>query len=143
MAGSVNKVILIGRLGRAPEIRTARDGSKVAQISLCTSEHWKDKTSGERKERAVWHRVVIFNAPLVEIAEKYLRKGSLVHIEGQLDARKWTDNSGVERTITEVVLRPYRGELNLLDKADHAPAPDESAYGTGAAGPPVDDDIPF
>lgn len=144
MAGSVNKVILIGRLGRAPEVRTGRDGAKIAQISLCTSEYWKDRQTGERKERAVWHRVVIFNPPLVEVAEKYLRKGSLVHIEGQLDVRKWTDNAGVERSVTEVVLRPFRGEMNLLERSDTgAPPPDESAYGAGSSGPPVDDDIPY
>lgn len=143
MAGSVNKVILIGRLGRAPEVRAGRDGNRVAQLSLCTSEHWRDKQTGERMERAVWHRVVIFNPVLVEIAEKYLRKGSLVHVEGQLDVRKWTDGAGVERTITEVVLRPFRGDLNLLDKAEREPPPDDAAYGAGTSAPPIDDDIPF
>lgn len=143
MAGSVNKVILIGRLGRAPEVRTGRDGNRVAQISLCTSETWRDKQTGERKERVVWHRVVIFAPPLVEIAEKYLRKGSLVHIEGQIDVRKWTDTGGTERTVTEVVLRPFRGEMTLLERAEHAPAPDEGAYDGGSPDVPPDADIPF
>jgi single-strand DNA-binding protein len=115
MAGSVNKVILIGNLGRDPEIRSTQDGTRVANLSVATSESWRDKASGERKERTEWHRVVIFNDKLVEIVEKYLKKGAKVYLEGALQTRKWTDNSGQERYSTEVVLQRYRGELTMLD----------------------------
>src|SRR5438270_3525371 len=115
MAGSVNKVILVGNLGRDPEIRSTQDGNKIANLSLATSENWRDKNSGERRERTEWHRVAIFNERLVEVAEKYLRKGSTVYIEGQLQTRKWTDQSGQERYTTEVVLQRFRGELTILD----------------------------
>ncbi len=115
MAGSVNKVILIGNLGKDPEVRNAQDGSKIVSFSVATSESWKDKQSGERKDRTEWHRVVLFNDRLGEVAEKYLRKGSKVYIEGSLQTRKWTDSNNVERYSTEVVLSRFRGELTLLD----------------------------
>ena len=115
MAGSVNKVILVGNLGKDPEIRTLTSGDRVANLSLATSETWRDKSSGERKEKTEWHRVVIFNDNLVKVAESYLRKGSTVYIEGSLQTRKWTDNSGVEKYSTEIVLQKFRGELTMLD----------------------------
>lgn len=115
MAGSVNKVILVGNLGKDPEVRNFQSGDRVANLTLATSENWKDKATGERKERTEWHRVVIYNQPLVNVAEQYLRKGAKVYIEGQLETRKWTDQSGVEKYSTEVVLRPFRGELTMLD----------------------------
>jgi len=113
MAG-VNKVIIVGNLGRDPEVRTFANGGKVVNLRLATSETWRDKASGERKERTEWHSVAIFNEALGTIAEKYLRKGSTVYIEGQLETRKWQDQSGAERYTTEIVLRPFRGELTLL-----------------------------
>jgi single-strand DNA-binding protein len=115
MAGSVNKVILIGNLGKDPEIRSTNDGTKVASLTVATSENWKDRNSGERKERTEWHRVVIFNDRLVEVAERFLKKGAKVYLEGALQTRKWTDNSGQERYTTEVVLQKFRGELTMLD----------------------------
>ena len=115
MAGSVNKVILIGNLGRDPEIRSTQDGTRIANLSLATSENWRDKNSGERKERTEWHRVVIFNDKLVEVVEKFLKKGSKIYVEGALQTRKWTDQSGVEKYSTEVVLQRFRGELTMLD----------------------------
>src|SRR5689334_18943354 len=117
MAGSVNKVILVGNLGRDPEIRSTQDGQRVANLNLATSESWRDRVSGERKERTEWHRVVIFNERLVEIAEKYLRKGSKIYVEGQLQTRKWTDQQGQERYTTEIALNRFRGELTMLDGA--------------------------
>ena len=114
MAGSVNKVILIGNLGRDPEVRTFANGGKVCNLRIATSETWRDKNTGERRERTEWHRVVIFNENLGRIAEQYLRKGSSVYLEGQLQTRKWTDQGGQERYTTEVVLQRYRGELTLL-----------------------------
>jgi single-strand DNA-binding protein len=117
MAGSINKVILVGNLGRDPEIRSTNDGMRIANLALATSETWRDRSSGERKERTEWHRVVIFNERLVEIAEKYLRKGSKIYVEGALQTRKWTDNQGQERYSTEVVLQRFRGELTMLDGA--------------------------
>ena len=117
MAGSVNKVILVGNLGRDPEIRSTQDGTRIANLNLATSESWRDRVSGERKERTEWHRVVIFNERLVEIAEKYLRKGSKIYVEGALQTRKWTDQQGQEKYSTEVVLQRFRGELTMLDGA--------------------------
>ena len=115
MAGSVNKVIIVGNLGRDPEVRTMQSGDKVANFSVATSERWKDRNSGEMQERTEWHRIVIFGRT-AEIAEQYLRKGSKVYIEGQLQTRKWEDNqTGQERYTTEVVIRPYRGEMTMLD----------------------------
>ena len=114
MAGSVNKVILIGNLGADPEIKSFQNGGKIANIRIATSEQWKDRMTGERKERTEWHSVAIFSEPLAKIAEQYLRKGSTVYIEGQLETRKWQDQSGADRYSTEVVLRPYSGTLTLL-----------------------------
>ena len=115
MAGSVNKVILIGNLGRDPETRSFQNGGKVCNLRIATSESWRDKNSGERRERTEWHSVAIFSEPLVRVAEQYLKKGSKVYIEGQLETRKWQDQSGQDRYSTEVVLRPYRSELTMLD----------------------------
>jgi single-strand DNA-binding protein len=117
MAGSLNKVMLIGNLGADPEVRTFSNGGKVANLRIATSETWKDKTTGERQERTQWHNVAIFNEALVGIAERYLRKGSKVYVEGQLETRKWQDQSGQDRYTTEVVLRPYNGNLTMLDGA--------------------------
>ncbi|MDR3438987.1 single-stranded DNA-binding protein [Telmatospirillum sp.] len=159
MAGSVNKVILIGNLGRDPEVRHAQDGSKIVSLNIATSESWKDRASGERREKTEWHRVVIFNDRVADIAEQYLKKGSKVYLEGALQTRKWTDQAGTEKYVTEVVLGRFKGELTLLDgRADGnrppaANSPDE--YGNphdrddhaGSAGtdpaPELDDEIPF
>jgi single-strand DNA-binding protein len=162
MAGSVNKVILVGNLGRDPEIRSTQDGTRVANLSVATSENWRDKSSGERRERTEWHRVAIFNEKLVEIAEKYLRKGSKIYVEGSLQTRKWTDQSGQEKYTTEVVLQRFRGELTMLDGRSGAggDAPDGDEMGGGGysggggggrssgggrapSGGDLDDDIPF
>ena len=115
MAGSVNKVILVGNLGQDPEIRTFQNGGKIANLRIATSEQWKDRTSGERRERTEWHTVVIHSEPLVRVAEQYLKKGSKVYVEGQLETRKWQDQSGADRYATEVALRPFRSELHMLD----------------------------
>ena len=115
MAGSINKVILIGNLGADPEVRTFQNGGKVCNLRIATSETWRDKQSGERRERTEWHSVAIFSEPLVRVAEQYLRKGSKIYVEGQLETRKWQDQSGQDRYSTEVVLRPYRSELTMLD----------------------------
>jgi len=114
MAGSVNKVIIVGNLGKDPDIRTMQSGDKVCNLSIATSESWKD-SNGDRKERTEWHRVVIFNKGLVTLAESYLKKGSKIYLEGQLETRKWTDQQGVEKSSTEVVLRPFKSELTMLD----------------------------
>lgn len=152
MAGSVNKVILIGNLGRDPEVRHTGDGLPIVNMSVATSETWRDRASGERRERTEWHRVVIFNERLGEIAQKYLRKGSKVYLEGQLQTRKWTDQQGVEKYSTEVVLGRFRGELTMLDTRgggesygeSYGGAP-EGAPAPAAAGPgdDLDDEIPF
>lgn len=136
MAGSVNKVIIVGNLGRDPEVRSFQNGGRVCSLNVATSESWKDKASGERKERTEWHRVSIFNDALVGIAERYLKKGSKVYLEGQLETRKYTDKDGVEKYSTEVVLRPYRGELTLLDgrsggASDSMGGSDDNAFGGG------------
>ena len=144
MAGSVNKVILVGNLGRDPEIRSTGDGTRIANLNLATSESWRDRVSGERKERTEWHRVVIFNERLVELAEKYLRKGSKIYVEGALQTRKWTDNAGVEKYSTEIVLQRFRGELTMLDGARDGAGRggameggyDEGSYGGGYEGAP-------
>jgi len=115
MAGSVNKVILVGNLGKDPEVRHTQDGKPIVNLSVATSETWRDRQSGERKERTEWHRVVIFNENLAKVAEQYLKKGAKVYVEGQLQTRKYTDNSGVEKYSTEVVLQNFRGELTMLD----------------------------
>ena len=134
MAGSVNKVILVGNLGRDPEIRSMNNGGSIANLSIATSETWRDRNSGERREKTEWHRVVIFNEGLVKIAEQYLRKGSKVYVEGQLETRKWTDNNGVEKYSTEVVLRNYGGTLTMLDGRDGP-----SGGGMGGGGGRMDD----
>jgi single-strand DNA-binding protein len=118
MAGSVNKVIIVGNLGRDPEVRSFQNGGKVVNLRIATSETWRDKASGERKERTEWHSVAIFNEGLAKIAEQYLKKGSKVYIEGQLETRKWQDQSGADRYTTEIVLRNYGGTLTLLDSRD-------------------------
>src|SRR6202790_447089 len=115
MAGSVNKVILVGNLGKDPEIRTLTSGDRVANLTLATSETWRDRQTGERKERTEWHRVVIFNEKLAEVAQKFVRKGSKIYVEGQLSTRKWTDQSGQERYTTEVVIPRFGGALTMLD----------------------------
>ncbi|WP_413719993.1 single-stranded DNA-binding protein [Silicimonas sp. MF1-12-2] len=156
MAGSVNKVILVGNLGRDPEIRTFQNGGKVCNLRIATSENWKDRNTGERREKTEWHSVAIFSEPLARIAEQYLRKGSKVYIEGQLETRKWQDQSGADRYSTEVVLRPYRGELTLLDSRSDGGSgygddrgsygDDRGGYGGGSgpvSGPELDDEIPF
>jgi single-strand DNA-binding protein len=132
MAGSVNKVILVGNLGRDPEVRHTQDGTKIVHLSVATSERWRDRSSGENRERTEWHRVVIFNERLGEIAEKYLAKGRTVYLEGQLQTRKWTDQSGQERYTTEVVLQRFRGELTLLGGRG-----EDAGFG---GGPPDDDE---
>lgn len=140
MSGSINKVILVGNLGRDPEVRRSQSGSSIVNISLATSETWRDKASGERKERSEWHRVVIFNERLAEVAEKYLRKGSKVYLEGQLQTRKWTDKEGQERYSTEIVLNQFRGELVMLGESGGRQAPARDA-GDRYADP--DSEIPF
>ncbi len=132
MAGSVNKVILVGNLGRDPEVRSFQNGGKVCNLRIATSENWKDRNTGERRERTEWHSVAIFSEPLARIAEQYLRKGSKVYIEGQLETRKWQDQSGQDRYSTEVVLRPYRGELTLLDSRSEGGG--GGGYGGGQSG---------
>ncbi|QUD88109.1 single-stranded DNA-binding protein [Phenylobacterium montanum] len=132
MAGSVNKVILVGNLGKDPEIRSLGSGDRVANLTLATSETWRDRQSGERKEKTEWHRVVIFNENLVKVAESYLKKGSKVYVEGSLQTRKWTDQSGQEKYSTEVVLQKFRGELTMLDgKGGGSEDRDEGGYGGG------------
>src|SRR5882757_5888042 len=115
MAGSVNKVILVGNLGRDPEVRNTQDGSKIVNLAIATSETWNDKASGERKERTEWHRVVIFNDRVADVAERYLKKGAKIYVEGSLQTRKWTDQSGQERYTTEVVIGRFNGQLTMLD----------------------------
>jgi len=170
MAGSVNKVILVGNLGRDPEVRHTQDGQKIVHLALATSERWRDRTSGESRERTEWHRVVIFNERLGEVAEKYLAKGRSVYLEGQIQTRKWTDQSGQERYTTEIVLQRFRGELVLLggrdeggsagagapddDQSDWGRTPSQPARNTGGGGgarrsqksddfDDLDDEIPF
>lgn len=147
MAGSVNKVILVGNLGKDPEVRRMTSGDPVVNLSIATSESWRDKASGERKEKTEWHRVVIFNKNLAEVAEKYLRKGSKVYVEGQLQTRKWTDKDGAEKYSTEVVLQNFRGELTMLDGRNGG---EGGGGGRGAGESPasfqrdeMDDEIPF
>ena len=147
MAGSVNKVILVGNLGKDPEVRRMTSGDPVVNLSIATSESWRDKASGEKKEKTEWHRVVIFNKNLAEVAEKYLRKGAKVYVEGQLQTRKWTDKDGAEKYSTEVVLQNFRGELTMLDGRNGG----EGGGGSRGAGEApasfqrdeLDDEIPF
>jgi single-strand DNA-binding protein len=168
MAGSVNKVILVGNLGRDPEVRSMQDGRSMVNMSVATSENWRDRQSGERKERTEWHRVVIFNEKLAEVAQKYIRKGSKIYVEGQLSTRKWTDQSGQERYTTEVVIPRFGGALTMLDgrgdssgaamgggggmgDEDFSAPPASNGGGGGGGGRPaatrgkaeLDDDIPF
>ena len=164
MAGSVNKVILVGNLGADPEVRTFQNGGKVCNLRIATSENWKDRNTGERRERTEWHTVAIFSEPLARIAEQYLRKGSKVYLEGQLETRKWQDQSGNDRYSTEVVLRPYRSELTLLDSrggggqgggggfggSDQSGGYDQGrgsggsgGFAGGAPASDMDDEIPF
>ena len=147
MAGSVNKVILVGNLGREPESRSMQSGDKVVNLSVATSENWRDKQSGERREKTEWHRVVIFDQNLADVAEKYLHKGSKVYLEGQLQTRKWTDQSGQEKYSTEVVLQRFRGTLTMLDSRSDGSASDYDSPSTSSPPPAgdgdLDDDIPF
>ena len=161
MAGSVNKVILIGNLGKDPEIRSLSSGERVCNLSLATSEQWRDKSSGERKEKTEWHRVVIFNDNIIKVAENYLKKGSTVYIEGAIQTRKWTDQSGVEKYSTEIVVGKFKGELTMLGGrndsagggASRSGGDDDysSGFSTGGANKPsgpkesydLNDDIPF
>jgi single-strand DNA-binding protein len=161
MAGSVNKVILVGNLGRDPEVRSMQDGRNMVNMSVATSETWRDRQSGERKERTEWHRVVIFNEKLAEVAQKYVKKGSKIYVEGQLTTRKWTDQSGQERYTTEVVIPRFGGALTMLDGRsggeagasggmDDEMAPAAAAASGGGGRPAargkageLDDDIPF
>jgi single-strand DNA-binding protein len=131
MAGSVNKVILVGNLGKDPEVRHTQDGKAIVNLAIATSESWRDKSSGERKEKTEWHRVVIFNEALAKVAEQYLKKGSSVYLEGQLQTRKWTDKDGAEKYTTEVVLQNYRGELTMLGGKPGAGDGAGSSYGGG------------
>ena len=152
MAGSINKVILVGRAGKDPTTRLTNSGDKVASFSLATSETWKDKTTGEGRERTDWHDIVVWNPHIAEIAEKYVRKGSLIGIEGKLEKRKWTDQQGVERWSVEVVLTRFEGKLTLLARAEGEGGGSDSRSG-GSGGTPrgvqtrpgsdLDDDIPF
>jgi single-strand DNA-binding protein len=134
MSASVNKVILVGNLGRDPEVRMTQDGAKIVTLSLATSESWKDKVSGERREKTEWHRVVIFNEKVGDVAERYLRKGHKVYLEGQLQTRKWTDQNGQEKYTTEVVLGKFRGELTMLDGKQDSPAFGEDSFGSSSGG---------
>jgi len=161
VAGSVNKVILIGNIGNDPEIKTMQSGDKIANFSVATSESWKDKVSGERKERTEWHRVVVFNQGLMNVCENYLKKGSKVYIEGQMETRSW-EKEGQKVYTTEVVLRPYRGEITMLDSRNSGAgagggfaSPSQGDYGSGGFGSPspstssrapvdeLEDEIPF
>jgi single-strand DNA-binding protein len=158
MAGSVNKVILVGNLGRDPEVRRTQDGNKIVNMSVATSETWNDRASGERKEKTEWHRVVIFDERLADVAEKYLKKGSKVYLEGQLQTRKWQGNDGQDKYTTEVVLGRFRSQLTMLDgrggggggpsDGGDDPGPSGGGYGGGGGGKgrgadDLDDEIPF
>ncbi len=134
MAGSVNKVTLIGNLGKDPEVRTLNSGDKVVNLRIATSETWRDRTSGERKERTEWHQVVIFNENFVKVAESYLKKGSTVYIEGALQTRKYTDQAGVEKYSTEIVLQKFRGEMTMLGGRGEASASEEGGYSSSRGG---------
>jgi single-strand DNA-binding protein len=163
MSGSVNKVIIVGNLGRDPEVRKLNNGDAVVNLQIATSESWRDKATGERKEKVEWHRVVIFNEHAAKVAEQYCKKGSKVYVEGALQTRKWTDQSGAEKLSTEVVLQKFRGELTLLsdgnreggEAVQRAGAGSDGGFGrstgsagkrpalAGAGGRDIDDDIPF
>ena len=159
MAGSVNKVILVGNLGKDPEIRRTQDGRPIANLSIATSETWRDKGTGERKEKTEWHRVVVFNENIVKVCEQYLRKGAKVYVEGSIQTRKWTDQAGVEKYSTEIVLQKFRGELTMLGGRGDAERDEGGGYASGgfSGGGPrqsssapreefshdLDDEIPF
>ncbi len=151
MSGSVNKVILIGNVGKDPEIRSTQDGKEIASLSLATSESWKDKSTGERKDKTEWHRIVIFNPNLVTVVKNYVKKGSKLYIEGALQTRKWTDKDGAEKYSTEIVLQNFGGTLTMLDSrhsgSDEAPsvAATDAAYSkvANSLGGIQDDEIPF
>ncbi|ANA12900.1 single-stranded DNA-binding protein [Acetobacter oryzifermentans] len=154
MAGSVNRVILVGNLGKDPDVRTSQSGAKIVSFSLATSDTWNDRASGERRERTEWHRVVIFNERLADVAERFLRKGRKVYLEGSLQTRKWTGQDGKENYTTEIVLAAYRGELVLLDSRDSGDAPHQQqgrsqsnqqsgSWDSQKSNPQLDDDIPF
>ena len=142
MAGSVNKVILIGNLGRDPEIRSFQNGGRVARFPVATSENWKDRNTGERRERTEWHNVSVFNDGLIGVIERFVKKGSKVYLEGQLETRKWQDQQGQDRYTTEVVLRPYRGELTLLDGRGEGGGMGAGGYGGGGQDRGGFDDAP-
>ena len=150
MSGSVNRVVILGNLGADPDVRRTNSGDPVVTLSIATSESWKDKNTGERKEKSEWHRVVIFNEGLAKVAENYLKKGAKVYIEGQLQTRKWTDQNGVEKYTTEIVLQRYRGELQMLDgKSDGGSNASQNeaqaSYQAASSGVSDDfgDDVPF
>ncbi len=154
MAGSINKVTLLGNLGADPKVSNTQSGAKIVNLNIATTDSWKDRATGERKERTEWHRVVIFNPQLADIAERYLRKGSKVYLEGQLQTRKWEDNTGAERYTTEIVLQNFNGNLVLLDGRGDAPAaggddvfasPSSSSWdsSSSSSSADLDDDIPF
>lgn len=153
MAGSVNKVILVGNLGKDPEVRTTQEGAKIVNLAVATSEQWRDRDTQERKERTEWHRVVIFNEKLADVADKYLRKGAKIYIEGQLQTRKWTDQNGQERYTTEIVVPRFRGEITMLDSVRNQQAGgDSDSFGIQNNGAreatlpsigEIDDEIPF
>lgn len=155
MAGSINKVILLGRLGADPEIRVSQDGKKIVRFSLATSESWKDKSTNEKKEKTEWHKIVIFSSGLAEISEKYLKKGSLIYIEGQISTRKYTDQSGLEKYITEIVLQGYNCQLTMVDNrgenfdSNNISSPSiENSFETknkedNIQGIDIDDEVPF
>jgi single-strand DNA-binding protein len=147
MAGSVNKVILVGNIGKDPEARSTQDGSKIVNLTLATSETWNDRASGEKKERTEWHRVVIFNDRIADVAERFLKKGAKIYVEGQLQTRKWTDQSGVEKYSTEVVIGKFNGQLTMLDgRRDgdaERPAERRREAPRQAGGGDLADEIPF
>jgi single-strand DNA-binding protein len=150
MAGSVNKVILVGNLGKDPEVRNSQAGDKIVSFTLATSETWNDRASGERKERTEWHRVVVFNEQIAGVAEKYLKKGAKVYVEGQLQTRKWTDQAGVERHSTEIVLARFKGEMTMLSSVNGSPRQGGSNNGESSGsgylprtGGDLDDEIPL
>lgn len=151
MAGSLNRAMIIGRLGKDPEVRRMQSGDPIVNLSVATSETWRDKSTGEKKEATEWHRVVIFNKGLAEVAEKYLKKGALVHIEGQIKTRKWTDKDGAERYSTEIVLQAFNGTLNMLggggqggdDRGGDNRQPQQSQKSAAPRRDEIDDEIPF
>lgn len=140
MSGSVNKVLIIGNLGKDPESRSMQSGDKVVNLTVATSESWKEKSSGEKKTRTEWHRVTIWDQNIAKVAEQYLKKGSKVYLEGQLETRKWTDKDGQEKYTTEIVLRPYKSSLTMLDsKKDSGPSAHDEAKANGYQSQPVDE----